>query len=226
MQTSSLRAVSSCDEHDVTGALCHALELPLEHLLGRIERAGEVLRRRPANVADQSTLQLAYCLADARDTVQHLARVVADVRGWTRGESRRLRPLDLRVAVRAAAAMAERRDGRAADIAIDAPEPMWVDGIDTRLVHVFTALFAAALTEADAIVARLALVDGEITVELRLPGAGHAPSEDARPLGRALVRHIVAAHGGHLELGPAAGAGNFARVTLPPARAARPHVAE
>lgn len=226
MQTSSLLAVSSYDENDVTGALCHALERPLEQLLGRIERAGEALRRRSAPIADQSTLQLAYCLADAHHTVQHLARMVADVRGWTRGESRRLRPLDLRVAVRAAAAMAERADGSGADIAIDAPEPMWVDGIDTRLVHVFTDLFAAALGEADAVVVRLALVDGEVAVELRVPGAGRVPSQDARPLGRALVRHIVAAHGGHLELWPGGGDGIFARVTLPPARAGRPHVAE
>ena len=214
--------VDSADETpDLAAALCHQLRLPLDHVLDRIQRAHDALRARNAPSIDGATLKALRCLADAHVTTRHLLRLVDDVDGQAPVVGGRMRRLDVRGVVRAGAAMLPELD-----IAVDAPDAVFVDGIDTRLVHVFTALFAAALTEADAIVARLALVDGEITVELRLPGAGHAPSEDARPLGRALVRHIVAAHGGHLELGPAAGAGNFARVTLPPARAARPHVAE
>jgi len=228
MQNSTL-ALPATDEPDVTAALCHELELPLAHLMARIDRAHELLRRRRVPVMDQSMLQLAHCLADAHDTAQHLARVIADVTGFAHGDRRPSRPLDLRVAVRAAAAMAQRPDGGAADIAVDAPAPAWVDGVDTRLVHVFVTLFTEALADEHGLVVHVGTVDGEIVTELRWSvserhaARGACPSLPARSpaLGRALVHHIVAAHGGHLEHWPTAGAGVAARVTLPLARRMR-----
>ncbi|HEX6835449.1 MAG TPA: hypothetical protein VF334_02695, partial [Polyangia bacterium] len=162
------------------------------------------------------------CLADAHTTARHLLRVVADVDGQARVEPRRTRRLDLRAAVRAAAMMVQPPDG---DIAIDAPEPAWVDGVDTRLVHVFAALFAEALEHGAALVARVRVTDLDVVVELR-GDAATAPSppprrthaaidERSRALGRAVVQHVVAAHGGQLERRPIGGLA--ARVTLPAA---------
>ena len=207
---------------DVAAALCHELHLPLGHLIDSLDRAHETLRRRPAATADQATLQLLRCLADAHTTARHLLRVVADVHGQARIEAHQTRRLDLRAAVRAAAAMSQPLDG---DIAIDAPRPAWVDGVDTRLVHVFAALFTEALAHRGALVARVRSDDDAAVVELcadaappSVPRAARralAAGERSRALGRAVVQHIVVAHGGRVERGPSAGAGLFARVTLP-----------
>jgi signal transduction histidine kinase len=209
------------DAPDVATALCHELHLPLAHLLDSLDRAHEALRRRPAATADQPSLQLLRSLADAHTTTRHLLRVVGDVHGQARVEPRRTRRLDLRVAVRAAAMMTQTLDG---DIAIDAPQPAWVDGVDTRLVHLFAALFADALADERVLVASVRSHGDEVIVELRHDApppptlAAHdSADERSRALGRAVVRHIVAAHGGRIERWPNAGAGIAARVTLPSA---------
>ncbi len=212
------------DTPDVASALCHELHLPLGHLLDSLERAHETLRRRPAATPDQPTLQLLRCLADAHSTARHLLRVVADVHGHARAEPRHTRRLDLRAAVRAAATMVQPPDG---DIAIDAPDAAWVDGVDTRLVHVFAALFTEALEQHAALVVRVRAVDGDVVVELRgdavtarppLPPSTHAATDErSRALARAVVGHVVAAHGGRLERRPLASPGVAARVTLPAA---------
>jgi hypothetical protein len=118
----------------------------------------------------------------------------------------------------------------AIEISIDAPEAAWVDGIDTRLVHVFVALFADALADDAALVARVRQSDDEVTAELCYgaprPGASDARrprhAGGARTLDRAVVRHIVAAHGGRLEAWPGAGAGTLTRVTFPRAHRESP----
>jgi len=150
MQTSEQRAETiddgdEGDAPDVATALCHEIHQPLSCLLASLDRAHEALRRCAAAGAAQEALRVAHCLADAHATARHLSRVVGDVHGHTRAEPRRTRRLDLRATLRAAAAMVQPSDGDGA-ITIDAPEPAWVDGVDTRLVHVFVALFADALT--------------------------------------------------------------------------------
>ncbi|MGZ3428613.1 MAG: hypothetical protein ACXVCV_18295 [Polyangia bacterium] len=217
-----LMSDTSTEDVAVAAALCHEIDQPLTCLLSSLERAREVLRRTSLTVADQTLLRIARTLADANATAQHLVRVVADVHGHARPEPRQRRPLDLRAAVRAAAAMAQGSD-EAIEISIDAPEAAWVDGIDTRLVHVFVALFADALAEDAALVARVRQSDDEVTAELCYGAPRPCASDARRPrhaggartLDRAVVRHIVAAHGGRLEAWPGAGAGTLARVTFP-----------
>lgn len=222
-----LTCEASSEDSVVAAALCHEINQPLACLLSSLERAHEVLRRKPLTVADQTLLQIARSLADANATARHLVRVVADVNGQARKEPRKQRQLDLRAAVRAAAAMAQGSD-ESIEISIDAPEPAWIDGIDTRLVHVFVELLADALVEDSGLIVRVRTSGDEVVTELRYDAprasspAGAALRRPAggaaRMLDRAVVRHIIAAHGGRLESWPCAGAGTLARVTLPSAR--------
>lgn len=225
MQTSERRWPSSAAGEpapDVATTLCHQIHQPLTCLLASLERAQEALRRCAPDGADQDSLRVAHCLADAQATARHVLSVVAGVHGDVAVEPRRTRRLDLRAALRAAAAMVQSaHDG--ADITVDAPEPAWVDGVDTRLVHVFMELFAEALADEPALVATVRCVGRDVTVE----GWRVGPSEGTRgpsvgPLSRALARavvgHVVALHGGRLELWPSAAAGICWRVTLPAAR--------
>src|SRR5207244_11374420 len=97
---------------------------------------------------------------------------------------------------------------------------------DTRLVHVFLELFADAFFEDSALLVHVRCHEHIVVTELRYGtlrseegearlyparGDGGAPPK----LDRALVRHIVAAHGGPLERWPVAGNGGLARVPLP-----------
>jgi signal transduction histidine kinase len=214
----------------VAAALCHEIYQPLTCLLATLEQAHAALRERPAASGDQAGLRLARWLADAHATANHLARVVADVHGRARQEPRRMRTLDLRCAVRAAAAMSQPASARESEIAVDAPCPAWVLGVDTRLVHVFLELFAEALREDAALFVRVVSEGDDVVTEVRY-GAALEAMRDAVPrsrsaslpgceatspaLDRAVVRHIVAAHGGTLEMWPAAPAGVLARVVLP-----------
>jgi C4-dicarboxylate-specific signal transduction histidine kinase len=214
---------------DVAAALCHEITQPLSCLLASLERAHRALARQRRTAEDQPLLHFAHSLADAEATAQHIARVVADVHGRARREPRRMRQLDLRAAVRAAAAMAQSDQGRGAAISVDAPLPAWVDGVDTRLVHVFLYLFADALDQDAAVAVTVRPSSDEVVAQLRrVPGAAPAPRPASatevvsRALGRAVTRQIIAAHGGQLVESPAASDGTLARVTLPLAKAARP----
>lgn len=212
---------------DVAEALCDQLHRPLTYLLASVERANEALRCRAGDGdgAEQGSLRIARCLADVQATAHHLLAVVSEVHGHARAEPRRMRRLDLRAAVRAAAAMVQPGGGDPA-ITIDAPEAVWVDGIDTRLVHVFVALFADALAEEAPLVARLRVVDGGVRVEVAYSSPAHTTArptahglDELSPgLARAVVRYIVAAHGGRLDTWPVAGPGLACRVTLPSSR--------
>jgi C4-dicarboxylate-specific signal transduction histidine kinase len=216
----------------VAAALCHEIYQPLSCLLTSLEHAHEALRRRPAVPTEQPVLRLARWLADAHATASHIARVVADVHGQARQEPRRMRKLDLRAAVRAAVVMAQPGTDQDAEIIVDAPRPAWVEGVDTRLVHVFLELFSEALIEESVVVVRVCADGDEVVTELRHAGPtadartrrasgspSLSPSEVSSPaLDRAVVRHIIAAHGGRLECWPDAGAGVLARVTLPASR--------
>jgi signal transduction histidine kinase len=209
---------------DAALILCHELHQPLTYLLGSLDRAYQALeRRRRRGDAEQAALQVARCLADAHATAQHLLRVVAETHAWAHPQPERARRLDLRATVRAAAAMVQPGDDDDAPIVIDAVEPAWVLGIDTRLVYVFVALFAEALADDTSVLAHIRAAGGEVSVELHR-GAPLATAEPRRAtsyeelpaaLGRSVVRHIVAAHGGRIERWPSAGAGIACRVTLP-----------
>lgn len=231
-QRSHLAASAACDDDDdapdVATALCYELHQPLTYLLASLDRAHDELKRSAARGrCEQPALRVAHCLADAHGIARHLLHVVADVQGHARAEPRRTRRLDVRAALRAAAAMVQPADG-APPIALDAPEPAWVDGVDTRLVHVFGALFADALADDVALVARVCTNAGDVVVEIApapsddddaaAPRRAHAVDQQSSALERAVVRHIVTAHGGRLERWPACGAAVRHRVTLPAAR--------
>jgi signal transduction histidine kinase len=209
------------DAPDVAAALCHELRLPLDHLLERIDRAHRALERRASAGIDDATLKALRCLADAHATARHVLRVVDDVDARVRIDGRRERRLDVRTVVRAAAAMMP-----ALDIAVDAADVAFVDGVDTQLVHVFATLLAELGEDEVAVIARVRAADGGVVVELRYEDPSRAPAGDARRMrprdtaavGRSVVRHIVATHRGRIERWPLAGAGVFARVTLPAAQ--------
>lgn len=204
---------------DVAAALCHELRLPIDHLLECIERAHDALRARATPAIDGPILRALRCLADAQATARHLLRVVDGVESTTPVEGHRMRRLDLRGVVRAAAAMQPD-----VDIAVDAPDAAWVEGVDTRLVHAFSVLLADVVADEVAIVARLRAVGDRVVVELRAEDdattalrrawAGRASAVDW-----SIVRHILAAHAGRLERWPPGSAGVLVRVTLPASRA-------
>ena len=210
--------VDSADETpDLAAALCHQLRLPLDHVLDRIQRAHDALRARNAPSIDGATLKALRCLADAHVTTRHLLRLVDDVDGQAPVVGGRMRRLDVRGVVRAGAAMLPELD-----IAVDAPDAVFVDGIDTRLVHVFTTLLADVATDELALVARIRVVDEEARVELLADGGASARPWRRRgtnlsAVGRGVVRHIVAAHRGRLERWPSVGPGVLVRVGFPAA---------
>ena len=205
------------DAPDLAAVLCHELRLPLEHVLERIQRALDALRRRADPRIDGATLKAMRYLADAHAATRHLVRIVDDVDDHATVDRRRLRRLDVRGVVRAAAAMVPELD-----IAVDAPYAAFVAGIDTRLVHLFTTLFAELAGEVRAIIARVRAIDELVFVELwRDGGAGararRAGDRGARAVGRSVAGHIVAAHGGRVEREPIPGADLLVSVRLPAA---------
>ena len=225
-------AEDAASHPDVAAALVQEIHQPLRYLLGSLERAHQALRARLGGGGEQAALRAARCLADAQATAQHLLRLVDDVGDHARVERRAARRLDLRVAVRAAAAMVQPGGAVDAAIAVDAPEAAWIEGVDTRLVDVFVTLFAEALADEMAVIARVRESGGEVVVELRhgapLPSrtqlhACAGSDEPSRALARSVVRHIIAAHGGRVERWPALGGGIAVRVTMPaaPPNAAR-----
>jgi signal transduction histidine kinase len=230
MQTNGQRWATSegpAGEPDAAVALCHEIHQPLTYLLVSLDRAREALQQRLRDGdADQPTLYAARSLADAYATAQHLVRVVGEVHDWAGREPRQARRLDLRAVVRAAAAMVQPGGPRESTIAVDGPDAVWIDGDDTRLVHVVVTLFAEALHEETALVASVRASGGEVFVELCHGGADRyedlrpitGPGALSRALGRSLVCHIVRAHGGRLERWPELGPGVTCRVTLPAAR--------
>jgi hypothetical protein len=205
----SCQAIETSDETpDVATALCRELRLPLDHLLERLERANRALQARTAAIGDGATLQALRALADAHSTTRHLLRVVEE-----RLDAGRMRRLDVRGVVRAAVAMTPELD-----VAVDAPEAAFVDGVDSRLVHAFAALLAEAATDDAALVARIGRSGDEIVVDFCYDD-GSARDGSVGPRGphaidRSVVRHIIAAHGGRIERWPQAGRGVAVRVTL------------
>ena len=203
------------EQPDLAAALCHQLKLPLEHVLERIQRALDALRARSVPRIDGATLKAMRYLADAHAATRHLLRIVDDVDSQAPVDARRMRRLDVRGVVRAAAAMVPELD-----VAVDAPDAAFVTGDDTRLVHAFTTLFAELADGERAIIARVRGIGDVVLVELWRDGAASAPPRrardgGARAVGRSVVRHIVAAHGGRVERKPLAGADLLVRVRFP-----------
>jgi phosphoglycerate-specific signal transduction histidine kinase len=221
MSTSLPALSATVTEHGVVSALCHELHGPLEQLVKSLELAQRALAGPHAARDGQAGLRAARSLADARAVARHLERVIAELSAHA-GGAPQTRRLDLRSVVRGAAAMAQSGDDGRAAIVVDADAPAWVLGVDTRLVHVFVELFAEALATAPEIAVRVSSAAGEVTVEvLRAAssvGRPHGSSGGfSQPLRRAVMRHIVAAHGGRLD--DAGGTPLLARVVLPAAPA-------
>ena len=176
-------------------ALCHQIHQPLTHLLASLDGAHAALRQRLRDDAgDQSALQAARCLAEARATAQHLLRVVGDVHEHAHHEPQRARRLDLRAVVRAAAAMAQPGGAGKAGIVVDAPEAVCGSMASTsRLVHVFLPSVSEAVTDETATVASVRSDGGEVFVELCHGGpgpfveAGRRRRQRRRPVAHALA---------------------------------------
>jgi hypothetical protein len=221
MSTSLPALSATVTEHGVVSALCHELHGPLEQLVKSLELAQRALAGPHAARDGQAGLRAARSLADARAVARHLERVIAELSAHA-GGAQQPRRLDLRSVVRGAAAMAQSGDDGRAAIVVDADAPAWVLGVDTRLVHVFVELFAEALAAAPEIAVRVGAEGGEVTVEVqRAAGASSRPTGStggfSQPLRRAVMRHIVAAHGGRVD--EAGGTPLLARVVLPAAPA-------
>jgi hypothetical protein len=221
----SLQALSSTvTEHGVVAALCHELHGPIEQLLKSLELAQRALTGPHAARDGQAGLRAARSLVDAQAVARHLERVVAELSAHASGGPQHRR-LDLRSVVRAAAAMAQSGDDGSAAIVVDADAAAWVQGVDTRLVHVFIELFSEALALAPEIEVRVFAAAGEVITEVRRAAA---PTKSKRPNGasggwsqplrRAVMRHIIVAHGGRIDDSDAAPL--MSRVVLPAALSA------
>ena len=176
------------------------------------------------------------CLDEARQQVERMSRLVADLLLLARTESGQvieLHPVDLaallhRVAADAAAGAARRT------ITVGALAPATVQGDEGRLYQVLTNLVQNAVQHTGddgRITLSLAHADGWAAMTVADDGEGipaeHLPhiferfyradprGERSTGLGLAIVKHLVEAHGGHLTVESTVGAGSRFTVWLP-----------
>jgi two-component system, OmpR family, sensor histidine kinase BaeS len=233
-QEESLRKESVAD-------LAHELRTPVMGLLARIEAAQD-------GVLDDETANLAAM----HDEALRLARLLDDLSALA--EAQRpgllldLEEVDLAAVARAQAeafapAFADKGIAFAEDLA---PAP--VEGEPRRLEQVLGNLLSNALRYTDTggrVEVKVAAVDSAAVLEVRDTGIGIAPDdvphvftrfwrgEKSRSratggagIGLSIVRELVRAHGGEIEVQSAPGEGSLFRVTLPLAASPAPRAGQ
>jgi two-component system sensor histidine kinase BaeS len=211
-----------------TADLSHELRTPVNSLLARIEAAQDGVIDAPANLAAMHTeaLRLTRLLDD-------LARLADAERPGLLLEKR---PVDLAEVARAVADSFAPRF-RDSDVSFAAQlEPAWVLGDSARLEEIAANLLSNAFryTERGQVRLRVAKKDNEAILEVDDTGIGIAPEDlphiftrfwrgdrsrsrttGGAGIGLAIVRELVRAHDGHIDIDSTPGRGSRFRIIFP-----------
>jgi len=214
--------------------LAHELRTPVNSLLSRIEAAQDGVLAGPENLAAMHTEAL------------RLTRLLDDLTRLADAERPGLlldkRPVDLAAAARVVAdSFAPRFAESGLAFAVEL-EPVYVAGDQTRLEQIATNLLSNAFryTETGEVRLRVAREGSEAVLEVSDTGVGIAPddlrhiftrfwrSDRSRSratggagIGLAIVRELVRAHDGRVDVDSTPGKGSRFRVILPAADPAR-----
>lgn len=208
--------------------LGHELRTPVNGLLARIEAVQDGVLSGPEN------------LEAMHDEALRLTRLLHDISRLADAEQPGLllekRVLDLAKVVRASAASFEPLFvGAGVGLVVEA-KPVWVEGNSARLEQVVTNLFSNALryTAAnDSVAVSVERVGQDAVLEVRDTGIGIAaedlphiftrfwradpsrsPETGGTGIGLAIVRELVRAHDGRVDIDSVVGQGSSFRVTL------------
>jgi signal transduction histidine kinase len=221
----------------LAAAVAHELNNPLAYVIANVSFAADVLRGR----TDVRAEALA-ALEEALQGAERMRVLVRDLRTLSRGDDGARGPVPLERMLRYAAKLAETEIWPRARLRWDVPPSLHAHGDEGRLGQVFVNLLvnaAHAIPEGalDAHEIRISAAPtpgGRVAVEIADTGCGMAPEICARifepffttkavgrgtGLGLWVCQHLVAAHGGAIEVESAPGAGSVFRVFLPAAAA-------
>lgn len=214
--------------------LAHELRTPVNSLLSRIEAAQDGVLAGPENLAAMHT------------EVLRLTRLLDDLARLADAERPGLlldkRPVDLAVAARAVADSFAPRFAESGLAFVVELEPVYVAGDQTRLEQIATNLLSNAFrhTETGEVRLRVAREGNEAVLEVSDTGVGIA-ADDLRHIftrfwrgdrsrsratggagiGLAIVRELVRAHDGRVDVDSTPGKGSRFRVILPAVDAPR-----
>ena len=215
--------------------LAHELRTPVNSLLSRIE------------AAEDGVLPPAENLAAMHAEAVRLTRLLDDLARLADAERPGLllekRPVDLAAAAQAAADSFAPRFAEAGLAFVPELESVFVAGEQARLEQIATNLLSNALryTEAGEVRLRVAREDDEAVLEVTDTGAGIEPDDlrhiftrfwrgdrsrsratGGAGIGLAIVRELVRAHEGRVDVDSTPGLGSRFRVVLPALRVRKP----
>jgi len=224
----------------LAAGVAHEINNPLSYVVANLALAGEALER-DADATESATtrLELRTLLAEAHQGAERVAKIVRDLRMFSRADEDRSELVDVAGSVEACLRMAANELRHRARVVRDFHPVPKVRANEARLGQVFLNLIvnaAQALPEARA---RTNLVrisircDGDqVVVEVADNGAGMAPKTMRRifdpffttkpigvgtGLGLAISHRIVTAFGGEIQVDSEQGRGSVFRVSLPAA---------
>jgi len=219
--------------------LAHELRTPVNGLLARIEAAQDGVLTGPEN------------LAAMHDEARRLTRLLEDLGRLAEAERPGLllekRPVDLAEVARGSAqSFGPRFVDAGIRLELDVQQA-WVDGDADRLLQVVSNMLSNALrnTGRDGLVTvRVRPASGEAVLEVEDTGRGipaddlqhiftrfwrgdpsRSPTTGGTGIGLAIVRELVRAHGGQIDVQSTVGQGTRFRVALPAVRS-RPAASE
>jgi PAS domain S-box-containing protein len=218
----------------------HEINNPLTYLSANLALMDDALRAQREQKTDSTRSdELPRMLADARDGVGRIVRIVRDLRALTRSESVSREPVDLGHALERSLQLADHEIRHRARVERDFAELPPVVADEGRLIQLFVNLLvnaAQAITEGAAdrnfirVRARVAPSSDFVAIEVSDSGSGMEQDVLARifdpffttkkvgegtGLGLPICHSIVTDLGGSIEVDSAVGKGSTFRVRLP-----------
>jgi PAS domain S-box-containing protein len=240
MQAQLARAERLASLGMLAAGVSHEVNNPLSFVLGSLELMASDIERARGPARDAAVASLEERLRDARAGAERVRTIVRELKTFARVDERPVRPVDVRAALDAAAAMARNEIRHRARLVLDVEPSLRVSADEGRLGQIFLNLLlnaAHAIAEGDANANEIRVVarpDGD-SVRIEVTDTGSGIAADALPkifdpffttkgagggtgLGLAICHAIVTALGGRIEIESVVGRGTTARVSLPAAR--------